>query len=137
VPTPGTFFVLTVTAEDDVAPAAPAEALLAAELGLALEPDPEADVPAEAPQAATAMAAPKITPPPSSLRAVEPEWTRTVVLTRETPSDVAQNFKLFPLVTGLGPGEIAVHRRRFRRTAGAPFVVPAIGRACGWSCRGR
>ncbi len=80
VPTPGTFFVLTVTAEDDVAPAAPeapaeapVDALLAAELGLALEPDPEADVPAEAPQAATAMAAPKITPPPSSRRAVEPE----------------------------------------------------------------
>lgn len=84
VPTPDTFLVLTVTAEDDVAPAAPADALLAAELGLALELDPEADVPAEAPQAATATAAPKITPPPSSRRAVEPEWGRTVLLTRET-----------------------------------------------------
>jgi hypothetical protein len=77
VPTPDTFFVLTVTAEEDVAPAAPAEALPAAALGAALgaelEPDPEADVPAEEPHAATAIAAPKIMLPPSSRRAVAPE----------------------------------------------------------------
>jgi hypothetical protein len=126
-PTPGTFFALTVTAEDAVpaVPAeAPVEALPAAALGLALEADPEADVPAEEPQAATATAAPKITPPPSSRRAVEPEWRRTVVLTRETPSEVAQSFKVFPLVTGFGPGEIAVHQRRFRWMAGAHWLCP-------------
>jgi hypothetical protein len=63
--------VLTVTAEEDEAPAAPAEAVPEAELGLELAPD--AEVPAEAPHAATVMAAPKIMLPPSSRRAVEPE----------------------------------------------------------------
>jgi hypothetical protein len=77
VPIPGTFFALTVTEEVDEA--APAEALPAAALGL--EPEPDAEVPADAPHAATATAAPKITLPPSSRRAVGPEWGRTVVFT--------------------------------------------------------
>jgi hypothetical protein len=83
VPIPGTFFALTVTEEvDEAAPAEAlpaAAALLPAALGLELEPD--AEVPAEAPHAATATAAPKITLPPSSRRAVGPEWGRTVVFT--------------------------------------------------------
>lgn len=133
VPTPGTFFAATVAVDEDV-PAAPGEALAAAAAppalpaALGLEPEPDAEVPAEAPQAATAIAAPKITLPPSSRREVEPEWGRTVMPTRETPFEVSQSFKLFPLVTGFGPRGIAVHRWRSRRTTGALFGAPGLRR---------
>ena len=113
VPTPGTFFALTV-ADDEAPEALPPAAELAelppaAELGL--EPEPEAEVPPEEPHAASVTtAAPKIALPPSSRRADEEGWRRTVMLTGETPFEVSQSFKLFPLITGLGPGGIAARR---------------------------
>jgi hypothetical protein len=72
VPTPGTFLVLTVTAEEDEVPALlalPAE-LAVPEAGL--DPEPDVGVADDAPHAATVMAAPETRLTPSSRRADEP-----------------------------------------------------------------
>jgi hypothetical protein len=80
VPSPATFFALTVTLEAEV----PALlALLAPPAAAGLE-EPDGDVAADEPHAATVTAAPKITPTPSSRRADEAQWGWTVMLTRET-----------------------------------------------------
>jgi hypothetical protein len=84
VPSPDTLFALTVTAEEVEAPALLALPVLELPAAAALGEEPDEEVVADAPHAATVTAAPKIRLTPSTRRADAAEWGRTVMLTRET-----------------------------------------------------
>jgi len=89
VPSPDTLFALIVTLEVE-APAllAAPDELALGELALApllpLADEPEDPVLPDEPHAATVTAPAEIRPMPSSRRADEAEWVRTVIPTRET-----------------------------------------------------